>query len=100
MSKKKTTFKFKIESTIDIDIYKFFNEIPDGTFAPSEFKDEDAEYYAVESVSKVINSVYTSKLMEHMEGMTKSDYTHSAHHLKISQEIAKQIVDNIKIEKL
>lgn len=62
-------------------------------------KGEPDEYYEIESVYDVLNKAYVAALMNHADWMVDKDghYPYAKHHLRITEEVAKQLWKNAKI---
>lgn len=98
--------KYKITIELDLDFQPFFDDIPKGLFRvdENENKEETRNYYEQEMIYKCLNEPYLSALKKNMDALvqnTKDDsYKYHKHHLECEIETAKQISENITLEKL
>lgn len=98
--------KYKITITLDLDFQPFFDEIPNGLFRvdENENKEETRNYYEQEMIYKCLNEPYLSALKKNMDALANNPkdgkYKYLKHHLESEIQTAKQISENILIEKL
>jgi len=91
---KRNIFKLKIETTVEIDLDEYFDNIPDGSFEG----DNTPSNYVLESAHKVISDAYMHQVKYHMKWMSRDGYQDVKHNILVSQEIGKQVSENVKIK--
>lgn len=98
--------KYKITIELDLDFQPFFDDIPKGLFRvdENENKEETRSYYEQEMIYKCLNEPYLSALKKNMDALVQNikdgTYIYHKHHLECEIETAKQISENITLEKL
>lgn len=90
--------KYKIETSIDVDFQKFFDEIPDGLFSSEDRACDD--YYESECIYNLFRDMITNSLMRKMNNMTTEHKDYHKHHDDINVAVANSIKENLKITKI
>lgn len=90
--------KFKVTIELDIDFEAFFRDS-----SPDLIKETSRDVldsYEYEAIGNILSETVSTAAMNHMRFISKPNYLAALHHLKIDEEIARQISKNFKIEKL